>query len=69
MKLIVNGEEKKIKINSKNLFLSETLEFMGYNRKTVVVELNDLIVNSKKWDDVTLKDGDNLEIVSIVGGG
>ncbi len=69
MKLIVNGEEKKIKINSKNLLLSETLEFMGYNRKTVVVELNDLIVNSKKWDDVTLKDGDNLEIVSIVGGG
>ena len=48
--------------------LSETLEFMGYNRKTVVVELNDLIVNSK-WDDVTLKDGDNLEIISIVGGG
>ncbi len=69
MKLIVNGEEKKIKINSKNLLLSETLEFMGYNRNTVVVELNDLIVNSKKWDDVTLKDGDNLEIVSIVGGG
>ena len=69
MKLIVNGEEKKININSKNLLLSETLEFMGYNRKTVVVELNDLIVNSKKWDDVTLKDGDNLEIVSIVGGG
>ena len=69
MKLIVNGQEKKININSKNLLLSETLEFMGYNRKTVVVELNDLIVNSKKWDDVTLKDGDNLEIVSIVGGG
>ena len=69
MKLIVNGEEKKININSKNLLLSETLEFMGYNRNTVVVELNDLIVNSKKWDDVTLKDGDNLEIVSIVGGG
>ena len=69
MKLIVNGQEKKININSKNLLLSETLEFMGYNRNTVVVELNDLIVNSKKWDDVTLKDGDNLEIVSIVGGG
>ena len=33
------------------------------------VELNNIIVNSMKWKEVKLKDGDNLEIVSIVGGG
>ena len=27
------------------------------------------IINSLKWEKVILKDGDNLEIVSIVGGG
>ena len=27
------------------------------------------IINSLKWEHVKLKDGDNLEIVSIVGGG
>ena len=42
---------------------------MGYRSNTVVVELNNLIINSKKWNEVNLKDGDNLEIVSIVGGG
>ena len=42
---------------------------MGYKPNTIVDELNDLIVNSKKWNDVILKDGDKLEIVSIVGGG
>ena len=42
---------------------------MGYKPNTVVVELNDLIINSIKWGKVKLKDGDNLEIVSIVGGG
>ena len=42
---------------------------MGYKPNTIVVELNDLIVNSKKWDEVRVKEGDNLEIVSIVGGG
>ena len=42
---------------------------MGYKPNTVVVEHNNLVVNSKKWKDVLLKDGDKLEIVSIVGGG
>jgi len=42
---------------------------MGYKPNTIVVELNSLIINSIKWEKVKLKDGDNLEIVSIVGGG
>ena len=42
---------------------------MGYKPNTIVVELNYLIINSMKWEKVKLKDGDNLEIVSIVGGG
>ena len=69
MKIKVNGEKKKIDLNQENPSLSKTLETMGYKPNTIVVELNDLIVNSKKWDEVRVKDGDNLEIVSIVGGG
>ena len=69
MKIKVNGEEKKIEVTQENALLSHILEFMGYKPNTIVVELNDLIVNSKKWNDVFLKDGDKLEIVSIVGGG
>ena len=42
---------------------------MGYKPNTIIVELNNLIINSMKWGKVKLKDGDNLEIVSIVGGG
>ena len=69
MKIKVNGEEKKIELDKESELLSQALNFMGYKPNTVVVELNNLIINSKKWDKVKLKDGDNLEIVSIVGGG
>ncbi len=69
MKIKVNGEEKKIELAQENAFLSEALKSMGYKPNTIIVELNNLIVNSIKWDEVMLKDGDNLEIVSIVGGG
>ena len=69
MKIKVNGEEKKIELDQKNALLSTSLHHMGYKPNTIVVELNNLIINSMKWEKVKLKDGDNLEIVSIVGGG
>ena len=69
MKIRVNGEEKKIELDKENAHLSKALNQMGYKPNTIVVELNNLIINSMKWEKVKLKDGDNLEIVSIVGGG
>ncbi len=69
MNIKVNGEEKKIALDQENAQLSKALNLMGYKPNTIVVELNHLIINSLKWEQVKLKDGDNLEIVSIVGGG
>ena len=69
MKIKVNGKEKSIELNNELIYLSETLEYLGYKPNTIVVELNNLIINSKKWDNELVKEGDKLEIVSIVGGG
>ena len=69
MKIKVNGEEKNIDIDQENPLLSKALYSMGYKSNSVVVELNNSIINSLKWEMVKLKDGDSLEIVSIVGGG
>ena len=69
MKIKVNGEEKIIDLDQEDALLSKALNSMGYKSNTIIVELNDLIINSIKWEHVKLKDGDNLEIVSIVGGG
>tara|TARA_A100000164_G_C21282777_1_gene485329 strand:- start:265 stop:474 length:210 start_codon:yes stop_codon:yes gene_type:complete len=69
MKIKVNGEVKYIELQNKKPLLSNILEILGYQPNTVVVEVNNLIINSKKWDNKILKDGDRLEIVSVVGGG
>ena len=69
MKIKVNGKEKNIKLENDKALLSSTLELLGYSSNSIVVEVNDLIINSTKWGDEILKDGDRLEIVSIVGGG
>ena len=69
MKIKVNGKEKNIELENDQTLLSSTLELLGYKPNTVVVELNNLIINSTKWENQILKEGDKLEIVSIVGGG
>ena len=69
MKIRVNGKEKIIELENKKALLSSTLEFLGYKQNTVVVEVNNLIINSKNWENEIIKEGDRLEIVSIVGGG
>ena len=68
MKIKINGEERFIQSN-KNIPLNETIKLLGYSSNSVIVELNNLIINSKEWKNKYIKDGDKLEIVSIVGGG
>jgi len=46
MKIKVNGEEKKIELDQENALLSAALNHMGYKPNTIVVELNNLIINS-----------------------
>ena len=69
MKIKVNGEEKFINNSNKESTLTEALNQLGYNSGTIIVELNNLIVNNQSWQENKVKDGDKLEIVSIVGGG
>ena len=69
MKIKVNGEEKFINNSNKEFTLTEALIKLGYNSNTIIVELNNLIVNNESWQENKVKDGDKLEIVSIVGGG
>ena len=69
MRIRVNGEDINIELENEKALLSSTLELLGYKSNTVVVEVNNLIINSKKWDNQIIKEGDRIEIVSIVGGG
>ena len=69
MKIKVNGEEKILKTNNKLISLNEAIKILGYSSNTIVVELNDLIINSEGWGGKNIQEGDKLEIVSIVGGG
>ena len=69
MNLKINGEVKTIKKFTEEVFLEILLEHLGYKPQLVVVELNGEIINPKFWISTKIKNGDCLEVVTIVGGG
>ena len=69
MKLKINGDITTIQNPEAEFLLEGLLEHLGYKPQLVVVELNGVIVNPKDWISTKIKNGDCLEVVTIVGGG
>ena len=69
MKFKINGEFKTIVDSNEELFMESLVTQLGYQPQLVVVELNGVIINPKNWPSTKIKNGDCLEIVTIVGGG
>ncbi len=69
MNIKINGEIKIIDDSSKVFFLDGLLKHLGYQPELIVVELNGVIINPQNWINEKIKDGDCLEVVTIVGGG
>ena len=69
MRLKINGEEKTIDNSNEAFPLEGLIKQLGYQPQLVVVELNGTIINPQDWINTKIKDGDSLEVVTIVGGG
>ena len=69
MKIKLNGEIKTINHSDEKFFLEGLILHLGYEPQLVVVELNGTIINPQEWINIKIKDGDSLEVVTIVGGG
>jgi len=66
LKLTVNGEQLEIEDNSS---ISNLLKKLDITAPRVAVEHNLEIVPKTMFNETTLAENDNIEIVSFVGGG
>lgn len=66
MKIFINGETKEI---SGKLSLSETLRHFSLPQERIAVELNKKVVRKTDWENITISEGDTLEVIHFVGGG
>lgn len=65
MKLKVNGEQYE----TEQEILAHLLKELGIIPERVVVEVNLNIIKRTSFENYSLKDWDNVEIVNFVGGG
>lgn len=49
--------------------LSDLISYFGYNESLLVLEYNRVIFDKNHWKTTFLEDQDEIEIVTIVGGG
>jgi thiamine biosynthesis protein ThiS len=66
MRLVVNGKPVELPGGSTVSALLAQLEIDGAR---VALERNQDVVPRRTWDTVSLVDGDQIEIVTFVGGG
>jgi thiazole synthase len=64
--LTINGEPRTL---PNSLTLSELLRQLGYDRRRIAVEVNRQVVPLPRHDNHRLTPGDDVEIVTLVGGG
>lgn len=64
--IILNGKHLDLQ-NSTTLH--QVVDQFCKGNKHVIAELNGTIIKSDQWRTLTVKEGDQLELISIVGGG
>jgi len=64
--VIINGEAQTL---TAGLTVADLISQLGLNRRRIAVELNREIVAREHYGDRALSEGDQIEIVHVVGGG
>ena len=52
-----------------DITLSDLITYFDYNESLLVLEYNQVIFNKTHWKKTLIQDLDEIEIVTIVGGG
>ena len=65
MQLNINGEIQEMEAGT----IGQVLVRLGLEKTACAVELNRTLIPARERTDHRLKDGDTLEIVTLVGGG
>ena len=65
-RFFLNGQEF---VSDKIINLRNIIQYFNYNSSLLVLEYNNFICPKKNWDTIFINNKDQIEIVTIVGGG
>ena len=65
-KVLINGEPFNC---YSSMSIKDILIYLNIDFDKVIIEYNKKVVNSLQFDQILMQEGDNLEVITIVGGG
>jgi thiamine biosynthesis protein ThiS len=68
-KIQLNGQSRTFEEFTTRVELSRLIESLGLKADRIAIERNGEILYRNTWDQISIADGDRLEIVQFVGGG
>ncbi len=66
MNITINGKAHEV---AHGITIAELIDHLGLKPRGLAVERNLEVVSRQRHDSVFIEDGDQLEIVTLVGGG
>ena len=65
MELVINGERKVLDVGT----VYEVIDHYGLSNKTIVAEVDGVVLDKEQWASTAIKQGMKIELVHFVGGG
>ena len=68
LNFLLNGQ--KYFIHHKRIItLLDLIKYLNYENSLIIIEVNKKILYEKTWNNVNIKNNDQIEVITIVGGG
>ena len=67
MKIVLNNKEEIF--DSELLTINELLKLKNYTFKMLVIKVNNQLVKKSEYDQVKVKDGDDVMVLHLISGG
>lgn len=67
MRILLNNREEIIEVEQ--LTMNELIQLKRFTFRLLVTKVNDRLVKREDRDQITVKDGDKVEIMHLISGG
>jgi sulfur carrier protein len=64
--VVVNGEQRELE---DEMCLVEFVTAFGLDGRRIAIAHNGVVLYREDWPNITLREGDRLEVVRMIGGG
>ena len=65
MEIRLNGKKQTTECASLSILIKES----GFDRGALIAEVNQQVIKQNDWADTPIREGDEIELLSFVGGG